>query len=526
MHELIVEGATIVDGSGAASFVGSVGVRGGRIAWIRRSESADDLETEHRLNGRGAVLTPGFVDVHNHSDLSPLVDPDMVSTVRQGVTTVVVGNCGSSPWPPAGARECVLMAGGDPEAMHPAFTSFGHYLDRIEAAGPAVNVAALVGHGTVRLQAMGSERRAPSPEELTAMCREVAEAVRQGAVGLSTGLIYVPGLYSGTDEVVALAEAAGAEGGLYASHIRGEGAHLFRAVDEAIEIGRRAGVPAHVSHLKCESSVAWGRTSELLDRFHGDDDVTADQYPYAAWASELWSLLPPWAPVAEIAALRADPATCSRLADGIEHGEGDTFQSSVDGVGWDRIVIESCGDGRWNGRSVQAIAQSRSIEPVDACLDLLEADPDTSCIGHAMDEDDVRAIVSDVDVMVASDAIAMSPDGPLGGVPVHPRNYGTFPRVLGRYVREGAIGLEAAVRTMTSLPADRFGLVDRGRIVEGARADLVLLDPTTVNDRADFGDPHAFPDGIEAVILNGTIAWNAARPSAPIDRAGHVLRRG
>ena len=196
MHELIVEGATIVDGSGAASFVGSVGVRGGRIAWIRRSESADDLETEHRLDGRGAVLTPGFVDVHNHSDLSPLVDPDMVSTVRQGVTTVVVGNCGSSPWPPAGARECVLMAGGDPEAMHPAFTSFGHYLDRIEAAGPAVNVAALVGHGAVRLQAMGSERRAPSPEELTAMCREVAEAVRQGAVGLSTGLIYVPGLYS------------------------------------------------------------------------------------------------------------------------------------------------------------------------------------------------------------------------------------------------------------------------------------------------------------------------------------------
>ena len=461
MHELIVEGATIVDGSGAASFVGSVGVRGSRIAWIRRSESADDLETEHRLDGRGAVLTPGFVDVHNHSDLSPLVDPDMVSTVRQGVTTVVVGNCGSSPWPPAGARECVLMAGGDPEAMHP----------RSPRSATTWIASRRRGRRSTWPRSSATARFASRPcvGATGPLARGADRDVRGGGRGRAAGrggavhgLDYVPGLYSVTDEVVALAEAAGAEGGLYASHIRGEGAHLFRAVDEAIENGRRAGVPAHVSHLKCESSVAWGRTSELLDRFHGDDDVTADQYPYAAWASELWSLLPPWAPIAEIAALRANPATCSRLADGIEHGEGDTFQSSVDGVDG-RIVIESCGDGRWNGRSVQAIAQSRSIEPVDACLDLLEADPDTSCIGHAMDEDDVRAIVSDVDVMVASDAIAMSPDGPLGGVPVHPRNYGTFPRVLGRYVREGAIGLEAAVRTMTSLPANRFGLVDRGR---------------------------------------------------------------
>ncbi len=209
------------------------------------------------------------------------------------------------------------MAGGDPEAMHPAFTSFGHYLDRIEAAGPAVNVAALVGHGAVRLQAMGSERRPPSPEELTAMCGEVAEAVRQGAVGLSTGLIYVPGLYSVTHEVVALAEAAGAEGGAVRVPHPRRGSAPVPGRGRSDRDRTASGVPAHVSHLKCESSVAWGRTSELLDRFHGDGDVTADQYPYAAWASELWSLLPPWAPVAEIAALRADPATC--VAPGRRH---------------------------------------------------------------------------------------------------------------------------------------------------------------------------------------------------------------
>ncbi len=198
----------------------------------------------------------------------------------------------------------------------------------------------------------------------------------------------------------------------------------------------------------------------------------------------------------------------------MERGD-DSFQSSVDGVGWDRIVIEASGEGRWDGLSVQAIADARSIEPVEACFDLLEDDPETSCIGHAMDERDVRTIMADPDIMVASDAIAMSPDGPLGTVPVHPRNYGTFPRVLGPYVRDGVLGLEAAVRKMTSSPAERFGLRDRGRLVEGAYADLVVLDPATIRDIADFGAPHAFPEGIKAVVVNGVVAWDT-------DRAEHA----
>jgi N-acyl-D-amino-acid deacylase len=524
VNELIVEGATIVDGSGEPAYFGSIGVRDGRLAWVVRGDPPLDAEGASRLDAHGLVLTPGFVDAHNHSDLSPLVDPEMVSTLRQGVTTVVVGNCGSSPWPPAGAAECALMAGGEPGDMNLGFTSFGDYLDRLDAARPAVNIAALVGHGAVRTQAMGSDRRPPTSDELDAMCRAVSDAMHQGALGLSTGLIYVPGSYSETDEVVALASAAGAAGGIYASHIRGEGAHLFRAVDEAIEIGRRAGVPAHVSHLKCESSVVWGRTEELLARFHGGEDITADQYPYTAWASVLWSLLPPWAPVSEIGRLRADPEAHQRLVHAVEHGEREAFQSSIEGVGWDRIVIEASGDGRWNGLSVHAIADASSIEPIEACFDLLEDDPETSCIGHAMDEDDVRAIMADPDVMVASDAIAMSPDGPLGTVPVHPRNYGTFPRVLGRYVRTGVVTLETAVRKMTSVPADRVGLRGRGRINEGAHADLVLLDPATVDDASDFGAPHVFPQGIKAVIVNGAVAWNAGVPAAPIGRSGRVLR--
>jgi N-acyl-D-aspartate/D-glutamate deacylase len=524
--DLVIGPAIVVDGTGAPAFPASVGVDDGRIVEIWREDEGhvQQQTAAGRIDGRDLVLAPGFVDVHNHSDLGPLVDPAMPSTIRQGVTTVVVGNCGMSPFPPSEAAALASWVGGTPDAMDLGFSSFGGFLARLDAARPSVHVAALIGHGSARHLAMGMQRRPPSPDELRAMRRTIAEAMEAGAVGLSTGLIYAPGMYGDTDEVVALAEEASRAGGLYASHIRGEGAHLFRAVDEAIEVGRRAEARVHISHLKCETSFVWGRAGDLLARVHGSDDVTGDQYPYAAWASVLWSLLPEWAPVGGLPDLLSDPAARARLADAVERGEGDSFQSSVDGVGWDRIVIEASADPSCNGLSVAAIAEHRGVEPVEACFQLLIEDPDTSCIGHAMREDDVRAIIADPDVMVASDAASMSPEGPMADVPVHPRTYGTFPRVVGPAVRDGVVRLEAAIRKMTSLPADRFGLAGRGRIEEGAWADLVLFDPATVQDRATFERPHAFPDGIEAVIVEGTVAWS--RGSGTIARAGRVLRGG
>jgi N-acyl-D-aspartate/D-glutamate deacylase len=257
---------------------------------------------------------------------------------------------------------------------------------------------------------------------------------------------------------------------------------------------------------------------ELLSRLHGGGDVTGDQYPYAAWASSLSSFLPAWAPVATLTeAVRTDR---DRLVHAVEHGEGD-FQSSVRGVGWDRIVIERSLDEDAIGMSVEQVAAGRGLEPVDACFRLLMDDPDTACIGHAMDERDVRAIVADPEVFVASDASAMSPVGPLGRFPVHPRTYGTFPRVLGRYVREGALSLETAVRKMTSLPAERFGLEGRGRITAGAFADLVAFDPATVADVSEYGAPHRFPSGIDLVIVNGRVGWDGELR----ERAGRTLRR-
>lgn len=519
MLDLLITGVDIVDGTGAPRFSGSVGVVGDRVEWLGRDGGAPP-EAHRRMHAPGCVVAPGFVDVHNHSDLGPLVDPAMPSTLRQGVTTVVVGNCGISPWPPAGGAECATMVGGDPSAMDLRFDSFGSYLSGLQDAHPSVNAAALVGHGAVRAETMGWERRPPTARELDTMRGHVSDAMDAGAVGFSTGLIYAPGMYADTDEVVALAGAAARGGGIYASHIRGEGQHLFRAIDEAIEVGRRAGLPTHVSHLKCETSFMWGRTTELLKRVREAEDATADQYPYAAWGSVLWSLLPDWAPVHELPALLEAPDVRTRLIRSMEEGEGDAFQSTVKGVGWDRIVIESTADARCNGMSVAAIAAARGIEPADACFQLLIEEPETACIGHAMVEEDVRAIMADPDIMVASDAASMSPEGPFGGIPVHPRNYGTFPRVLGPYVREGVLTLEAAVRKMTSLPADRFGLEGRGRIEEGAAADLVVFDPAIVTDHADFDTPHAYPTGIDTVIVNGRVAWDGAEG----ERAGRVLR--
>lgn len=516
--DVCIRDVVVLDGTGAPGFVGSVGISADRISWIGRGDTPPPALTT--VGGGGRTLTPGFVDVHNHSDCSPFVLPEMPSTIRQGVTTVVVGNCGSSPWPLAGWHECVGLAYTYAAAYPPpAWASWGDYLDAIDAAAPAVNIATLVGHGSVRQEVMGLDQRAPDRGELDRMTGLVRDAVSQGAVGMSTGLIYVPGIFSATDEVVALAKAAAAGGGVYASHIRGEGRDLFDAIDEAIRVGREAGLPVHVSHLKCESSRVWGRAGDLLARL-ADAGATGDQYPYTAWNSGLGALLPPWCPVEEVGEVARREG--ERLRAAVEEGEPG-FQSSIDGVGWDQIVISETVDPTWNGWDVAAIAAAMGCDPFDAVVALLREAPETACIGHAMHDDDVRTILSDPGVFVASDASAIDPASPAGALPVHPRDYGTFPRALAFARDEGLIGLEQMVAKMTSLPASRFGLTDRGAIAEGAFADLVLLDPGAVIDTASYAAPHAFPEGIAAVWVNGRLAWEEG--SGSVARHGQAVRR-
>ncbi len=533
MVDLLLRDAEVVDGSGTPARRANVAVEGERIVAVSSSAMPD---AERTVDAHGLVLAPGFIDTHSHADASALVEPWMDSATRQGITTVVVGNCGLSAWPPAGRAEAAELVGvraSDLEPRWGADASFEGYLTTIDASEPACNVAALVGHGTVRLQVMGNDRRPPTAEELEAMRRYVTEAIDAGAVGMSTGLIYPPGMHARTDELIELARHAADRGGLYASHVRGEGRTVFEAVTEAIRIGREADLPAHVSHLKVESAHAWGRARELLDlidrsRAEGSD-VSADQYPYTAWETSLAACLPPWASVEELDALLADEATRERLVGSIEHGEPD-WEGSVDGIGWERIVIGSHQpDPGVSGRTVVELADDRGLAPIDLVFALLRADPFTGMVGHGMLEEDVRTIAARPDVMVGTDGVAIAPDGPLGRFSVHPRYYGTFPRVLGRYVREeGLLPLEAAVRKMTSLPAERFGLTGRGRVVEGAFADLVLFDAATIVDRATFEDPHRFPEGVEMVVVNGRVAWEGERwgRGGRGERAGRALRRG
>jgi N-acyl-D-aspartate/D-glutamate deacylase len=521
---LLIRDASVVDGSGAPKRRASVVVDGDRIVAVTETPPDDAVRV---VEANGLVLSPGFVDTHSHADLSPFVEPWMDSAIRQGITTVVVGNCGSSAWPDAGLEDAAQLVGVTAADLPVRWSSYERYLDAIDQARPSCNVAALVGQGAIRGQVVGDERRPPSAGELRTMGRSLAEAVDAGAVGVSTGLIYPPGMHARTEELIGLARVAAEHGGVYASHIRDEGRGVFEAVAEAIRIGREGGLPAHISHLKVESSYAWGRADELLaqiDRSRADGaDVSADQYPYTAWETSLATILPPWAPVERLAEMLADAATRERLETAIEHGEPG-WGGNVDGVGWERLVVGSHQpDASVSGRTIAELASGRRARPVDVAAELLLADAFTGMIGHGMLEEDVRAIAARADVMVGTDGVAIAPDGPLGRFAVHPRYYGTFPRVLGRYTREeGLLDLPTAIRKMTSLPADRFGLARRGRIEEGAFADLVLLDADVIADRATFERPHAFPTGIELVVVNGRVVWDGARG----ERAGRVLRRG
>jgi N-acyl-D-amino-acid deacylase len=523
--ELAIIGADVVDGSGGPPGRGTVLVDGDRISDVIAADSPVP-PSDRTIDATGRVVTPGFIDAHSHSDLTPFVEPGMESMLRQGVTTLIVGNCGASAVPLANAREMAALVGADAASLELGWASFGGYLDRVDAAHPALNLAALIGHGTLRQAAVADQFRAPTPDELGAMRRLLADALEAGAVGMSTGLIYAPGLHANRDEIVAIAAELGRRDAVYTSHVRGEGATVFDAVRECIEIGRRAGVPSHVSHLKVETRPMWGRAGELLPMIDAERDrgadVSADQYPYTAWETELAAALPPWADAEHLEELMADDEARRRLLVAIEEGEPG-WESAGRGIGWDRVVVGSHGaDPSLTGRSIADVAQDWGVESPVAIVRLVTSDRYTGMLGHAMHEDDVRDIARRIDIFVATDGVAIAPDGPLGRFAVHPRYYGTFPRVLARYVREeGVLTLEAAIAKMTSLPAERFGLAGRGRIERGAFADLVVLDPKTVRDAATFERPHAFAEGIDAVVVNGRVAWDGRYGA----RAGRALRR-
>jgi N-acyl-D-amino-acid deacylase len=509
--DLKIEGATVIDGTGAAGSRADVGIRDERVVAVGDLGRAPAAQ---RLHAAGRVVTPGFIDMHSHSDWRLWGNRRAESKIRQGVTTEVVGNCGFSPAPASAEflEDLRAFALYVPRGMDFAWRSVGDYLRAFDAEGTALNVVHLVGHGTVRVAAMGFARRPPTADELARMERLVDEAMEAGAWGLSTGLIYAPGSYSTTEEIVALARVAGRQRGFYASHIRGEGATLLEAVAEAIRVGREGDLPVQISHLKAAGRAFWGRVADalaLIDAARAEGlDVTADVYPYTASSTSLRTVLPDWALEGGVDAMLkrlADPAERARLRHAMEH-PAVPGQGIADRVGWENVLVASAerrGDAV--GRRVAEIAAARGLDPIDAVFELLrDAEGRVAVILFQMDEADLRRALGHPHVMIGSDGSSLAPYGEMGAGKPHPRSYGTFPRVLGEYAREQRVlSLPQAVHKMTGLPARRLGLRDRGVVRPGARADLVVLDPRMVADRATYEDPHRYPAGVEHVLVSG-----------------------
>ncbi|MFH2112210.1 MAG: D-aminoacylase [Candidatus Bathyarchaeota archaeon] len=520
--DLVVRNGVILDGSGNPWYRGDVGVSSGVIAAIGKSgESADRV-----IDARGMVVAPGFIDIHSHSDYNVLREPRAESKVRQGVTMEVIGNCGNSAAPMSEAlREyrSKYMAAMMGDEQRYNWTTMGDYMGLVESLGAAFNVVPLVGHGTLRQNAVGNEDREPTNSEMREMKRLLRESLKAGAWGLSTGLIYTPSVYADTDEIVKLAKVTAEYDSIYATHIRGEGDTLIEAVDEAIAIGRRANVKVQIAHFKACGSKNWGKTAATLRmveeaRAQGVD-VTFDQYPYTASSTGLAALLPRWAQdggaVKLLERLR-DPKVRNRVR----------AQPTEEMEDWSRIIIvQAKGNPRYEGLSLQEIAGLEGKEPLDSMCDLLiSEEAQVMVVLHEMVEEDVVRVMRSPIGMVGSDGRAVSPDGMYGRSMVHPRYYGTFPRVLGEYVRRGVIALPEAVRKMTSAPAQRLGIWDRGLIRVGFKADLVVFDPATVKDEATFEDPHRYPSGIPYVIVNGVPVVDNGEHTGALP--GRVLRKG
>jgi N-acyl-D-amino-acid deacylase len=505
-----LEGGTVVDGTGTVGGRTDVGLRDETIVAL------GDLSREpagRTVNVSHKIVAPGFIDMHSHSDWALWANRRAESKIRQGVTTEVVGNCGFSPAPltPEHLDDLRGFALARPRGLTFGWRSMEEYFDAFDAHGTALNAVHLVGHGALRIAAMGFADRAPTAGELRHMRDLLTAAMEAGAWGLSTGLIYPPGSYAATEELVALARVAARHRGFYASHIRGEAATLLDAVAEAIQVGREADLGVQISHLKAAGRPNWGnvpRALALIDAAVAEGlDVTADAYPYTASSTVLRALLPPWTQAGGLDEMKkrlADPATRDRIRREVTaSGDG---QSLVDRVGWDNVVISSCPHRpEAEGRRLSELGAAHGTDPFDVAADLLLSDDGQAhVVMFQMDEGDLELALGHPRVMIGSDGSALAPHGELGAGRHHPRSYGTFPRVLGVYARDRRLlSLPQAVHKMTGLPARRLGLRDRGVIRVGAKADLVVFDERAVADLATYDDPHRYPAGIEHVLVNG-----------------------
>jgi N-acyl-D-aspartate/D-glutamate deacylase len=520
MFDLVIRGAMVVDGTGADRFPADVAVTDGVIRAV--DHLPPDVAAARVVDGTGRVLTPGFIDIHTHSDLSLVENGLGESKVRQGVTTEVIGNCSFAPFPVEPDRLALHEdhMGGLGARVVLTWTDLAGYAQALTAAGLGINVAPLAGHGSLRVAAMGIERRTPTDDELSRMEHDLEQSLEQGAWGMSTGLTLAPSAYGQFDEIVQLAAILARRGALYATHSRGT-----TGITETIDLARATGGRVEQSHLAVNDPAHWGssvQTLEQVDRARADGvDIYCDVYPYIASSSELTQYLPLWLVDGGTEAMRkrlAEPEVRSRALQDLAKGwyYGIPFL-------WDRFVVSSAPDGYGLGESLQTLAEREGEDPYELTLQLCERyGNNIGVVLFYRDERDVQNFLSHPLVSVGSDGNALPLDP---ASREHPRSYGTFPRVLGRYVRERRImTLEQAVAKMSGDNAIRLGMTDRGTIRVGAAADLVLLDADSVTDTAQFAAPPTPPVGIDLVVVNGTVVVDGGQISAA--RPGKVLLRG
>lgn len=508
---LLLRNGRIIDGTGTPWRAGSLLIKDGLIAKVG-PDIDEDAEVEVDVNGK--MIAPGFIDIHTHSDFTLPANREAHSKVRQGVTLEIVGNCGTSAAPRRGDAADLVSSWFDRYGLHEevdtdTWRSVDEYLSFLQREGLSINVATLVGHANIRTEIMGFEDRDPERVELERMCELVDKALSNGAIGLSTGLFYPPGAYADTDEVVALCEVVAEHGGIYTTHMRSESDKLIESVEESIEIGRKADVPVQISHHKAIGRDNWGKVRYTLRRMelareYDGVDVQCDQYPYIASSTSLGALLPTWAhdggDEALLERLR-DEETQKRLVKELENNQSEQ---------WDSVLITRVRNDNLEHMEGQTIAELTAREDENRSgakllLDIVLNDENkTMHVNFGMDEDDVRTVMKHPLTMVGSDGSSLCTDGTLCQGTPHPRSYGAFPHVLGKFVREETIlDLETAVYKMTGLPASRLSLSDRGRILAGHHADITVFDRDTVAQSGDYLDPHAYADGIEHVLIDG-----------------------
>ena len=525
-YDVLIAGGSVLNGEGTPAVRADVGIRGDRIAAI------GDLRTAaatRRIDASGLTVAPGFIDIHNHSDYTILVEPKAESMIRQGVTTMVLGESRSA-GPIKAAEDERARAG----SVTVDWTTLGGYFARLEQKHMSTNIASYVGEEQVWTYVKGYGQSLATPKELDEMKRLIAEAMQEGAMGLSTALLQPPSSFATTANLIELAKTAKQYGGIYSSHIRDEGEGVFRAIDEAIQVGKGASIPVDIIHMKIAHKKLWGRANEIIamvQKARADGyDVRANVYPYTAGQNNLSSIVPPWAHdggrVKMLERLK-DPSTRKRMREEVMNGLPNWYNHYLaTGDGWAGMILVSLTHERnkpFQGKRMSDLIAARGGHPADVLFDvLLEEGGSAPTVFFHHSEPDMQLIMKQPWTSIGSDGSAVNPDGPTGRSHPHPRYYGTFPRVLGRYVRElQVITLPDAVKKMTSMNADKLGITDRGRLKEGLAADVAVFDQDRVIDRATFERPHQFPVGIRYVIVNGVVTSDNEQHTGAL--AGRVI---